>query len=329
MTYAYGGVMERFLGRIVMALCCCMFFAVTVHGKSLNKVYLKDGGVIECRTYSKRDGKVLVLVNRDLLVELAPDEVDMKRTFSKKPVKAVKKAKAAEKAASAGKEEPAAGLRTPATPGATPAKAGKAGPAPADAGKTGAAPASTPSAQPPGPANQAPGQKPAVPPPPQKISAPASAAKPVSPGQQPPVAKAPAPPAAASGRTTLPVAAVKPPGPASRPPVAMPGMGTVILVLVIVLLLIASSWKVFTKAGEAGWQCLIPLWNLYVLVKISGKPWWWFLLTFVPVVGIIVLLLVFIALAARFNRGVLFGLGLFFLGFIFFPVLAFGSATYE
>ena len=102
-----------------------------------------------------------------------------------------------------------------------------------------------------------------------------------------------------------------------------------ILFLVIVLFLIVSAWKVFTKAGEAGWQCLIPLWNMFVLVKISGKPWWWFLLTFVPVVNLIIFILVFIALAARFNKGVLFGLGLFFLGFIFFPILAFGSSTYE
>jgi hypothetical protein len=46
-------------------------------------------------------------------------------------------------------------------------------------------------------------------------------------------------------------------------------------------------------------------------------------------VNLIVYILVFIALAERFNKGALFGLGLFFLGFIFFPILAFGSSTYE
>jgi hypothetical protein len=122
---------------------------------------------------------------------------------------------------------------------------------------------------------------------------------------------------------------VKPHSQASSALGAGRGMGTVILFLVILLLLIASLWKVFTKAGEAGWQCLIPLWNVYLLVKISGKPWWWFLLLFIPVVNLIVYILVFTGLAARFNKGVLFGLGLFFLGFIFFPILAFGDAEYQ
>jgi hypothetical protein len=130
-------------------------------------------------------------------------------------------------------------------------------------------------------------------------------------------------------RTTLPQVAVKQVSTSTTTSVAMPGMGIVILFLLLVLFLIASLWKVFTKAGEAGWQCLIPLWNVFVLVKISGKPWWWFLLLFIPVVNLIVYILVFIALAARFNRGALFGLGLFFLGFIFFPILAFGKAEYQ
>jgi hypothetical protein len=154
-------------------------------------------------------------------------------------------------------------------------------------------------------------------------------AKPVSPGKEPSAAKTPAAPVTAPVRTTLPVVDIKPQSPASRAPVFMPGMGTVILFLVILLFLIASFWKVFTKAGEAGWQSLIPLYNLFILVKISGKPWWWFLLLFIPVVNLIVYILVFTALAARFNKGVLFGLGLFFLGFIFFPILAFGKAEYQ
>jgi hypothetical protein len=342
-----------------MALCCCMLCAATVHAKSLQKVYLKDGGIIECQKYWKEDGRVMVQVNRDVLVVLAPDEVNIKRTFLKKPAKAAKRAKAAEKAAPVGKVEPAAGPQTPA-PSAK---------APAEAGKAGALPAPKPSAQPPGATNQVPGQKPALPPSPQKTAAPSPGPANQAPGPKPalppspqhtaapsPGAASPAPgpkpaappaPAAAakpvpqrdvpsaarsplqgpvtSVRKTLPQVAVKP----ATVPVAMPGMGTLLLVLLMVLFLIISLWRIFTKAGEAGWQCLIPLWNMFVLVKISGKPWWWFLLLFVPVVNLIVYILVFITLAARFNKGVLFGLGLSFLGFIFFPILAFDSSTYE
>ncbi len=109
----------------------------------------------------------------------------------------------------------------------------------------------------------------------------------------------------------------------------MLGLGTLLPFLLLLILFIASFWKVFTKAGEAGWQSIIPLYNLFILVKISGIPWWWFLLLFVPVVNIIVYIVVLTKLAARFNKGVLFGLGLVFLGFIFFPILAFGKAEYQ
>ena len=90
--------MERFLGRVVVALCFCMFLAATSYGKQLNAVYLKDGGIIACQKFWKENGKVMVLVNRDVLVDLPPHEVDMKRTFTGKTAKAAKKkTKAAKK----------------------------------------------------------------------------------------------------------------------------------------------------------------------------------------------------------------------------------------
>jgi hypothetical protein len=108
-------------------------------------------------------------------------------------------------------------------------------------------------------------------------------------------------------------------------------MGTSVLLpfVLLVLICIVSFWKVFEKAGEAGWTCLIPIYNLYVLVKISGKPWWWFLLFFVPVVNIIFSVLMHLALAERFGKSQLFGVGLCFFGFIFFPILAFDKSTYS
>jgi hypothetical protein len=293
----YGGIMKRFLGGMVSMLCLCLALAATVHGRSPNTVYLKDGGRIECQNYWQRDGRVFVLVNRDVQIELSPDEVDIKKTFSKKPVVPVRKVKAASPEVT---EAKTADARTTPTPQATVSESVTEKPKVTPAAKPAAAP------QPP---------------------APPSVAKPVSPPvQQPPAAKATAVPVPAPERATLTQVEVKKVSPFAG---VMPGMGTLLLVLLIVLILIASLWTVFTKAGEAGWQCLIPLWNMFVLVKISGKPWWWFLLLFVPVVNLIVYILVFIALAERFNKGALFGLGLFFLGFIFFPILAFGSSTYE
>ena len=74
---------------------------------------------------------------------------------------------------------------------------------------------------------------------------------------------------------------------------------------------------------------LIPIYNLIVLVKIAGKPIWWFILFFIPIANIVVAILVPIALAEKFGKGVGFGIGLILLGFIFYPILAFGDAQYQ
>ena len=42
--------------------------------------------------------------------------------------------------------------------------------------------------------------------------------------------------------------------------------------LAIFIAFIASYWVIYTKAGEAGWKCLIPIYNLIVLLKIINKP---------------------------------------------------------
>ena len=88
-------------------------------------------------------------------------------------------------------------------------------------------------------------------------------------------------------------------------------------------------WKVFTKAGQPGWACLIPIYNLYVLCKIAGRPGWWLLLMLIPFVNIIILIILCIDIAKSFGNGVGFGLGMAFLGFIFWPILGFGSAQYQ
>lgn len=98
--------------------------------------------------------------------------------------------------------------------------------------------------------------------------------------------------------------------------------------LAVIILQVASIWIVFSKAGEPGWMCLIPFLNLYVLLKIAGKPGWWLLLMLVPFVNIIIGIMLALGLAESFGKGAGFAIGLIFLPFIFYPILAFGSAQY-
>lgn len=94
------------------------------------------------------------------------------------------------------------------------------------------------------------------------------------------------------------------------------------------LFIVIAWWKVYSKAGQPGWSVFIPVYNLYVMLKVADKPWWWLLLMFIPGVNIVVSILLPVGIARAFGKGVGFALGLIFLPVIFYPVLAFGSAQY-
>jgi hypothetical protein len=98
--------------------------------------------------------------------------------------------------------------------------------------------------------------------------------------------------------------------------------------LAFALVVIIGMWKTFEKAGQPGWGCIIPIFNVYCLVKIAGKEWWWLLLYFIPLVNIVIGILVLVGVARNFGKGVGFAVGLIFLPVIFFPILGFGDATY-
>lgn len=65
------------------------------------------------------------------------------------------------------------------------------------------------------------------------------------------------------------------------------------------------------------------------MLEIAGKPIWWIILFFVPVVSLVISILMCLAIAERFGKSAGFGVGLALLGFIFFPILGFGDAQYQ
>ena len=106
------------------------------------------------------------------------------------------------------------------------------------------------------------------------------------------------------------------------------GIGAMIFFAVIVILIIASMWKVYTKAGQPGWAAIVPIYNIVVLLQIVRKPLWWIVLFFIPVVNFVVFIILWVELAKVFGKSSGFAIGLIFLGVIFFPILAFGDAKY-
>jgi hypothetical protein len=121
------------------------------------------------------------------------------------------------------------------------------------------------------------------------------------------------------------------------------------LLFLIAIITIISTWKIFSKAGEPGWTSLIPIYNVYIMTKIAKVSMVYFgliLLSLVTSIGVsagiskivddIAGVVSFLAycvivynIAKQFGKGIGYTLGLIFLPFIFYPMLAFGGSVYQ
>lgn len=107
------------------------------------------------------------------------------------------------------------------------------------------------------------------------------------------------------------------------------GSALLVVSLLLAVIQIAGTWAVFEKADHAGWKAIIPIYNLYVMLQIGENAWWWLVLLLVPVVNIYAAYKIHAGVARSFGRGIGFGLGLAFIGIIFFPLLGFGGYQYR
>lgn len=143
------------------------------------------------------------------------------------------------------------------------------------------------------------------------------------------------------------------------------GMGMLIFDLIVLALCIVSIvalWKIYKKAGEHGWACLVPFYNNYVFYRMTWGNGWMFLLPTVLIFGyvfglvflmlsgfageaVLTIIMTILAigcgiasivinivtlhkLSKSFGHGVGFTLGLLFLSVIFYIILGFGSSQY-
>ena len=106
------------------------------------------------------------------------------------------------------------------------------------------------------------------------------------------------------------------------------GLGGLVA-LVLIVAFVAGVWKTFTKADQPGWAAIVPIYNLYLLLKIGGNQWWWLLVMLVPLVNLYAAYRMYAGVSRAFGQGIGFALGLWFLGFVFFPLLGFGDYRYQ
>jgi hypothetical protein len=90
-----------------------------------------------------------------------------------------------------------------------------------------------------------------------------------------------------------------------------------------------THWILYEKAHQPGWACIVPIYSIIVLLRIVGKPWWWIFLFCIPFLNLIWVIWTINMLSKSFGKDEGFTVGLILLSFVFYPILAFGSATYR
>lgn len=96
----------------------------------------------------------------------------------------------------------------------------------------------------------------------------------------------------------------------------------------LIIFYAAAFWRILEKAGVPGWGAIIPIYNIYLWCKVVGRPGWWVILLFIPVVSVIVVLILSLDLAKAFAKSAGFGVGLWLLSMVFVPILGYGPSTY-
>lgn len=93
-----------------------------------------------------------------------------------------------------------------------------------------------------------------------------------------------------------------------------------VIAYVIMFIEAYAYQRMVIKAGEKWWSYFIPFYNMYVFFKISFRKGWMFLLTIIPVVGMIVAFVGLYKLGKKFYKS---GWLMLFFPWIMIPVIGF------
>lgn len=109
------------------------------------------------------------------------------------------------------------------------------------------------------------------------------------------------------------------------------GLGLLFMVIyfaVIFAIVGVLYMGIFTKSGRPAWGAFVPVYNGIKLLEIAGRPWYWYLLFFIPFAGIYFSIVSMNDLAKSFGKDAGYTVGLVLLPVVFVPILSYGSARY-
>ncbi|MDG1723915.1 MAG: signal peptidase I [Flavobacteriaceae bacterium] len=61
-------------------------------------------------------------------------------------------------------------------------------------------------------------------------------------------------------------------------------------------------WKLFKKAGYAPYLAAVPIYNSVILLRIIGRPSWWVILLYFPIINLLMLPVVWVETARKFGK---------------------------
>lgn len=98
---------------------------------------------------------------------------------------------------------------------------------------------------------------------------------------------------------------------------------------VIVLFMLISRWRIYSKANKPGWAVLIPIYSDIVFFEIADMNILKVILLFIPIANVIVFFSSHVRVAKKFGKGAGFGVFMALIPLIGYPVLAFGKSIYN
>jgi signal peptidase I len=72
--------------------------------------------------------------------------------------------------------------------------------------------------------------------------------------------------------------------------------------LLVQIIHFLGTWKLYVAAGRKSWEAAIPVYNAIVLMKIIGRPTWWTLLLFIPIINLIMFPVIWVETLRSFGK---------------------------